>query len=188
MPSRWKKTGEETVHDAGIFKLKRAAFEREDRAKGIHDARKYYYLDSGDWINIVALTREGKVVLIRQFRIGLNDVVLETPGGMVEPEDGSPLEAAKRELLEETGFASEDFELIGTSHPNPAIQNNAIWFFLARDAARRSGQNLDPGEDIEVEAVDLKDVDRLIDSGRITHALVLNAFDFLKRKHPDYWK
>jgi ADP-ribose pyrophosphatase len=188
MISNWTKKSDAAVNDARIFELRRATFERAGGPGKASRVGTYYYLNSCDWINVVPVTSEGRVVLIRQFRAGLNDVVLETPGGMVEAADGSPLEAAKRELLEETGFGAEEFELIGKSHPNPAIQNNATWFFLARNATPRSGQNLDPGEDIEIEVVDLAGIDELIDSGRITHALVLNAFDFMKRKHPEYWR
>ena len=188
MKSRWTKTGDALIQDARIFRLRGATY-RRDRGPGLTpEVREYHYLDSADWANIVPLTEDRKVVLIRQFRIGIGDVALETPGGMVDPGDAGPLEAARRELVEETGYGSEDLEMIGRSFPNPAIQNNTIWFFVARGVRKIGGQRLDPGEDIETELVGLEEVDRLIAEGRIAHALVLNAFDFLKRKHPEYWR
>jgi ADP-ribose pyrophosphatase len=187
MKPRWKKTADTTVFDARIFTLNRATFGREGGPEEAAARRPFYYLSSCDWVNVVPITPDRKVVLIRQFRVGVNDFVLETPGGMVDPADPSPLEAAKRELLEETGYSPQEFEPIGRSHPNPATQNNSIWFFAAPEARKSGPQNLDPSEDIEVELVDLLEIDRLIDAGEIDHALVLNAFDFLKRKHPEYW-
>ena len=187
MISHWTRNNVETVYDARIFKLKKATFRRDGRQGQGPFAHPYYYLDSCDWVNIIPVTPDHKVVLIRQFRAGLNSIILETPGGMVDAEDRSPVEAARRELLEETGYGSDAIEPIGKSFPNPAIQNNAIWFFVANNARALAPQSPEPGEDIEVEVVGLVDIDRLIDSGRISHALVLNAFDFLKRKHPEYW-
>jgi ADP-ribose pyrophosphatase len=188
MRARWTKTDDVLVHDARIFRLRRAAYRRDGGSGRDPEVRSYHYFDSADWANVIPLTPDRKVVLIRQFRIGIGDIVLETPGGMVDPGDAAPLDAAKRELLEETGYGSDDLEPIGHSHPNPATQNNTIWFFVARGVRKLGGQSLDPGEDIETELVDLKDIDRLIESGEITHALVLNAFDFLRRKHPEYWR
>ena len=188
MKTRWKKTADATVFDARIFTLNRATFSRDGAAADDPSARPFYYLSSCDWVNVVPITPDRKIVLIRQFRVGVNDLVLETPGGMVDPADPSPLEAAGRELLEETGYASDDIAPIGRSHPNPATQNNSVWFFAARDARKVGPQSLDPSEDIEIELVDIGEIDRLIDAGSITHALVLNAFDFLKRKHPEYWR
>jgi ADP-ribose pyrophosphatase len=187
MISHWTKNSSETVYDARIFKLKKAIFRRDEGRGKSSFAHPFYYLDSCDWVNIVPVTPDLKVVLIRQFRAGLNDIVLETPGGMVEAEDRAPVDAARRELLEETGYGSDDIEAIGRSFPNPAILNNATWFFVAHNARTIASQNPDPGEDIEIEVVDLAHIDGLIDSGQISHALVLNAFDFLKRKHPEYW-
>jgi 8-oxo-dGTP pyrophosphatase MutT (NUDIX family) len=188
MKSPWTKTEDITVYDARIFTLHRVKYGRDGGPGRGPAPQGYYYLNSCDWVNVVPITPERRVVLIRQFRVGLGDFVVETPGGMVDPTDASPLEAARRELREETGYGSDDIVPIGRSHPNPATQNNSIWFFAARDVRKIGEQSLDPGEDIELEIVDLADIDGMIETGRITHALVLNAFDFLKRKHPEYWR
>lgn len=186
MKPRWTKTDDVEVYDARIFTLRRASYLRGGETDRERESRSYHYVDSCDWVNIVPLTPERRVILIRQFRVGADDFVIETPGGMVDPADASPLDAARRELREETGYGSDDFVPIGRSHPNPATQNNSIWFFAALGVRKIGEQSLDPGEDIELEVVDLADVDRMIGAGRISHALVLNAFDFLKRKFPEF--
>jgi ADP-ribose pyrophosphatase len=185
MKTRWKKIEDTAVYDARIFTLRRATYLRDEGGGGEPAARTYHYFDSCDWVNIIPITPEGRVVLIRQFRVGLDDFVIETPGGMVDPSDVSPLEAARRELREETGFDSERVVPLGRTHPNPATQDNSIWFFAALDVHSVGGQSLDPGEDIELEIVDLAEADRMIAEGRISHALVLNAFDLLRRKFPE---
>ena len=85
---------------------------------------EFYVLDACDWVNVVAVTEDGRMVFVEQYRHGVERTTLEIPGGMVDAEDPSPEAAARRELLEETGFASEDWRLIGTVDPNPAIQSN----------------------------------------------------------------
>jgi ADP-ribose pyrophosphatase len=182
MKPRWRKTDDTAVYDARIFTLRRATYFRDEGGKREPIARTYHYFDSCDWANIVPITPEGRVVLVRQFRVGLDDFVIETPGGMVDPSDASPLEAARRELREETGYESENIVPLGRTHPNPATQNNSIWFFAAFGVRKIGEQRLDPGEDIELEIVDLAEADRMIAEGRISHALVLNAFDLLRRK------
>lgn len=186
MKQRWTKTDDIAVYDARIFTLRRASYLRGARTDREAETGTYHYIDSYDWVNIVPLTTERRVILIRQFRIGVDDFIIETPGGMVDPADASPLEAARRELREETGYGSDEIIPIGRSHPNPATQNNSVWFFAALGVRKIGEQRLDPGEDIELEVMDLADVDRLIAVGRITHALALNAFDFLKRKFPEF--
>lgn len=186
MRSRWTKTDDVAVYDARIFTLHQAKYRRPARPGREPEERTYHYFDSCDWVNIVPLTPDLNVVLIRQFRVGVDDFVVETPGGMVDPADASPLAAARRELREETGYGSDDIVPIGRSHPNPATQNNSVWFFAARGVRKLGEQNLDPGEDIEIVLADLADVEAMIAAGQITHALVLNAFDFLRRAFPEY--
>ncbi len=187
MSTRWTKVDDAPVYDARIFTLRRTKYRRPAAGTGPQsEERTYHYFDSCDWVNVVPLTSDLRVVLIRQFRVGVDDFVLETPGGMVDPSDASPLEAARRELREETGFGSDDFVPIGRSHPNPATQDNSIWFFAARNVRKIGEASPEPGEDIEVVIAGLAEVEAMISSGRITHALVLNAFDFLRRAFPEY--
>ncbi len=140
-------------------------------------ARTFHVIDSPGWINVVALTSQGDVVLVRQFRHGNEEVTTELPGGLVDPGE-SPLEAAKRELEEETGYVSAHWEALGVLDPNPAIQSNQCSVFLALEAEKVSALALDDGEHIEVVTRPLDEVPGMIRSREITHSLVIAAFFF----------
>ncbi|NOZ87356.1 MAG: NUDIX hydrolase [Deltaproteobacteria bacterium] len=143
--------------------------------------KDYYVIESQDWINIIALTDEGNILLIRQFRQGTRSVTVEIPGGMVDPGE-DPLDAAKRELREETGYAAVTWEEIGSVTPNPAIQSNRTYTFLARGAHKAGNPEPDEDEEIETEEVALTRIPRLLEDGTIEHALVVAAFAHLARK------
>lgn len=131
-----------------------------------------------DWVNVIALTTDQRVILVRQFRFGTWSNTLEIPGGMVDPHEDDPQAAAVRELEEETGFVPGSVERLGTSLPNPAIQTNRLHSYLARDCRQVHAGHQDGSEDIEVVLVDRKDIARLVTSGEISHSLVLAAFLF----------
>lgn len=174
-PSRlkpWHKVASETIYSCRIFSLlkNRSRSPRDDRP---HD---FFVLDSGDWVNIIPVTEDGHVVLIRQYRHGTEDFTLEIPGGMVDREDPSPLAAARREMQEETGYDSADIVPLGSIHPNPAIQGNRCHSFLARNVTRKFEPSFDTTEETEVRLVPVRELPELVRSGRITHALVVVAF------------
>ena len=138
-------------------------------------------LELSDWVNIVALTPENKVVMIRQYRHGTKETGLEIPGGVVEGDDASMAVAARRELVEETGYEPEEMVFLGKVAPNPALQDNWCHSFLARGARPVREQALDAGEDIEVVEVGLEEISALIASGQINHGLVVVAFYFFEQ-------
>jgi len=140
----------------------------------------FYRLVCPDWVNVVPLTPDGRVVFVRQFRHGVGAGTLEVPGGQMDPGDRDPLEAAQRELLEESGFAGEAWEPLGWVHPNPAILGNRCHSFLVREVRPVAPIRNDHDERTEVDLIPLVQVPRLILDGSITHALVLNAFHFLQ--------
>ncbi len=140
---------------------------------------EFYYLDTGDWVNVIALTPAREVVCIEQFRVGSGEVTLEVPGGMVDPGE-DPLTACLRELAEESGYAGRDARLIGSVSPNPAIQNNRCHTGLVLDARVEHAVRFDDNEEIAVRLIPLAEIDALIASGVIHHALVLSAFMHLK--------
>lgn len=150
---------------------------RTDRARSPRTGRDhdFYILESADWVNVIPVTPLEEVVLIRQYRHGTQENTLEIPGGIVEPGD-TPEGAARKELVEETGYMDRGMTYLGYVHPNPAILNNRCHTFLARDVFMSSDQSQDDKEDIEVLLHPLSDVTRLIRENRITHALVLAAF------------
>ena len=128
-------------------------------------------LEFRSWANIVALTKTGEVVLVRQYRHGVREVLLEFPGGVVE--DGEdPLDGAKRELIEETGYTASRWMEVGKLYPNPAFQTNTLYCYLALDSEKVTGQSLDAGEDIEVHLMPLDDLVDLAKRGEFLHALM----------------
>lgn len=115
----------------------------------------YYVLDYADWVQVVAVTGDDHVVLVRQYRHGAGEVNLEIPGGVIDAGESDPVAAARRELREETGYDG-DGQLIGAHFANPGTQNNRVFSVLVTDARRVQAQALDPSEDIAVELVPLQ--------------------------------
>jgi 8-oxo-dGTP pyrophosphatase MutT (NUDIX family) len=179
MVQKWKKLASEHLADYRIFTV------RQDKRLSPRTGREhqFYVLDADDWINVIPLTPNGNVVFIHQFRHGTAEITLEIPGGIVDDEDGGPAVAARRELLEETGYQAGDIIHIGTVTPNPAFINNRCHTYLALDARWTQLPQFDGAEDIAVEEIPLGDVPDLIGNGRITHALVIAAFYHLERYH-----
>lgn len=128
-----------------------------------------------DWVNVIALTPDREVVLIEQYRHGIDRVTLEIPGGMVD-EGESPVGAAVRELLEETGHAGGEPRVLGVTTPNPAFQDNRLTTVLVPDCRLVAEPAGDAHEEIAVRLVPLPEIRGLLRSGEIHHALVVAAF------------
>ncbi len=135
---------------------------------------EFYRLDFADWVNVVALTKNKKIITIKQFRFGTERTEIEIPGGAIENGE-DPLAAGQRELLEETGFSGKNGRVIGRVCPNPAIQSNWCYTVFIEDVTRVAEQNMDDMEDIKVKLISLGEMNDLIRHGLITHGLVLNA-------------
>jgi 8-oxo-dGTP pyrophosphatase MutT (NUDIX family) len=174
----WPLVTSKVIHTFSIYALRQDTRQSPRTGKN----HEFLVLDSRDWINVVPVTPSGNLVLIRQFRHGTASMVWEIPGGMMDPGDANPEHAARRELLEETGYEPEDMVFLGAVHPNPAIQNNRCHTFLARNARPLRAQRLDTSEDIEVREASWPEVARMVDEGQITHSLVLTAL-FWYRRH-----
>jgi len=177
--SSWKRLSARTVSDHRILRL------REDlyRFEPADVEREFVVIEAPDWVNVVALTDELDVVLIRQFRHGVGCVTLEIPGGVVD-EGEEPAECALRELREETGYSAGRAEGVGVVWPNPAIQDNSCHVFLARGARRVGVPRPDPLERIEVVTTPLARIPALIREGKIRHALVIAAFGMIDMLGP----
>lgn len=137
-----------------------------------------YVIETGTWVNVIALTKDRKIVLIKQYRHGVGQVLLEIPAGVMDAEDESPLQAAKRELLEETGYASEKFVQIGSVYPNPATHTNMTYSFLALDVEKVGEQNLDETEEIEISLVPFDEFIALAKESGLPQALHVSALFF----------
>jgi 8-oxo-dGTP pyrophosphatase MutT (NUDIX family) len=143
--------------------------------------RDVFTFECPDWCNVVAVTSDDHVVFVWQYRFGTEAMSLEIPGGVVD--DGeAPIESARRELLEETGFAADALEPLSVVEPNPALQGNRCHTFLARGARRVAAPSLDENEELEELLVPVRDLSRLLDEGHVTHALVHSALEAFLRK------
>ncbi|MGB5233148.1 MAG: NUDIX hydrolase [Desulfoprunum sp.] len=139
--------------------------------------KEFYRFDCPDWVNIVAVTPEREIVLIRQFRYGSNRIEIEIPGGTIEAAE-DPVAAGRRELLEETGYAGDKARIIGRVCPNPAIQGNYCYTVLVEDAQLVAPPTMDEMEDIVTVPMAENEVRAWMREGKIEHGLVLNALMF----------
>lgn len=166
----WRKLRSKQIADCRVFTV------REDYCKNDeNETASFFVIENPDWVNIIAVTKDDKVVLIEQYRHGTEEITLEIPGGMVD-EGEEPAKCAERELLEETGFIAKEFIYLGKSRPNPAIQTNWIYHFFAKGCEKTGETKFDEHENINTKLVDLSDVESLIESEQITHSLVLSGF------------
>ncbi len=132
---------------------------------------EYYVLEYPSWVNVIALTDEGQFVMVQQYRHGLGEIFIELVAGVVE--DGeAPLEAAKRELEEETGFGGGEWELLTVISANPGSQNNLSYSFVARGVKPITAQHLDRTEDVEVKLLSESEVFAMLCDDRVKQALM----------------
>lgn len=177
-PRPWKRLGRDREADYRILKVhdERAVNPRNDTE------HRLTLVECPDWVNVIAVTKSGQLVFVRQFRFGIWANTLEIPGGALEPGE-DPATAATRELEEETGYRAGRIESLGAVHPNPAFQTNRCHSFLALDCEKVHAGKQDSGEDIAVELYRREELPRLL-GVEVTHSLVLVAF-FLERLRAD---
>lgn len=181
MKNSWICEREESVLKTPIMDLKKL----HCRSSETGQKYSFYVVDAPEWVNVIPVTEQGNVVLIRQYRIGIQKHTLEIPGGVVDREDGDSQTTALRELAEETGYLPVEgarVEALGWTYSNPAIFNNRTHSYVVGPVRRDREQNLDPAEMIEIVEVPLAEIPELIRQGEINHGLILNAFQFLAMK------
>lgn len=133
--------------------------------------KEYYILEYPDWVNIIAITKEGEFVMIRQYRHGLGETRYELSAGVCE-ESEDPMESARRELYEETGYGGGEWQLWMTVSPNPSTSTNLTYSFLATDVECISTQHLEATEDITVHLLSEAEVRTLLENDEIRQALM----------------
>jgi ADP-ribose pyrophosphatase len=176
----WPCIRSQSVQSFRVFSI-RADTTISPRTNAKHD---FYVIETRDWVNIIPITADHQVVMVRQYRHGSREVTLEIPGGLVDPGD-TPEKAAARELLEETGYQAAKLMQIGVVNPNPALFNNRCYTYLARNATKVRDSMPDQTEDIEVALIPLVDIPELICKGKIDHAIVIGAFTHYFLRHPE---
>lgn len=170
MSKIWKVLSSRELFKAGFFRF------RSDQCE-LPDGRvmpNYYVLEFPDWVNIVPVTDDNKIVLVEQYRQASGEVCLEIPGGSTDPKfKEDPKVAALRELAEETGYVPEDVRLVGVHAPNPAMQNNRMHTFVGFGCRLVTQPQLDPFEDINVVTKSIPEVVDMIFTGKINHSIVV---------------
>ncbi len=174
-PSRWKKLGHTIQAKTAVFDVQSVRYRHTARGT----EKNFVVVRAPDWVNVLALTRDGRLVLVRQFRFGTDGFSLEIPGGVMEPGE-DPVVAGVRELREETGYVGRNARLLGRVHPNPAIQSNWFHVVLVEDAERTAELEWDETEELEVTTLPVEEVLAQARNGGITHSLVLNALFLLE--------
>ncbi len=179
-PRRWKSVSAEPLADCAVFRVSRTLA----RSPTTGDVHPFFRIDAEEWVNVVPLTDDGQVVMVRQYRHGAQELTLEIPGGIVDPGE-SPEAAALRELQEETGYDAREIVPAGSLNPNPALFTNRVHTFVAR-GCRRVGEIRNSGmEETSVELVALDHLRRRVREGHVDHALVVAALYRWELEEPE---
>ena len=176
----WKTIRSIPAGDFRIFKIRSDTCVNPRTGKE-HD---FYVLDSVNWVNVIAITPDQRLVMIHQYRHGSGTVELEIPGGMMDPHETDPVTAAVRELREETGYEGENARLLGRVHSNPAILSNTTFTVLVENCRLKHGVEFDQGEDLATQLVPVAEIPKLVAEEQIGHSLVVAAlyyFDLWQR-------
>jgi 8-oxo-dGTP pyrophosphatase MutT (NUDIX family) len=171
---RWTRGEERPLVKTRVLEVWSRRYARPGRS----DEREFVVAKAPDWVNVLAVTPDGRLVLVKQFRHGIDGFSLEIPGGVVEPGE-DPVAAGVRELREETGFAGPGAQLLASVHPNPAVQNNRCHVVLVKGAVPSGPTDWDPDEEIEVSTMAVGEVFDAARAGRISHSLTIaSLFQF----------
>lgn len=175
---RWKVLKSTEMFKAGFFRLRVDECELPDG----RIAPRYYVLEFPNWVNVIPVTDDGQMILVRQYRHAGDDIYLEIPGGSADSHDENPADTAARELREETGYTARELVDCGWHSPNPAMQNNKLYTYLALGCAKTDEQDLDPYEDLEVLTLSIDEVYKRLEQGEIRHSLIAASLSLALRQ------
>jgi 8-oxo-dGTP pyrophosphatase MutT (NUDIX family) len=164
---KWKTLKSEYLFKDLWFTVRQDTCERPDGKI----VTPYYVYEFPTWVNAVAITTEGKIILERQYRHGSGEVGYEIPGGCVDDTDATNKDAVARELLEETGYVFDNYEYLGRISSNPSTNNNWMHMYLATGGKLIQDQNLDPNEEIEVHLFSMQELKEMIRNNELTQSM-----------------
>lgn len=168
--ARWITKTENKEYETPIFNI----FKRRAQLPEEGLESDFYIIDAPAWVNVIAVTGEQQLILVEQFRHGIEELTWEIPGGVTDPGE-TPEDTARRELREETGFVSECWTALGSLSSNPAILNNRTYLYLAEACIREGNQQLDANEYITVREYPVQDFLRMVRDGKVHHSIVVAA-------------
>ncbi len=166
----WKKIDSKQDVDLKLFRVRWDLVENP-RTK---QALERLVLETEDWVNVVPITKDNKVVIVNQYRFGVAKIIPEIPGGLIDKGEESK-SAAIRELEEETGYTGGEWMYLGSVEPNPAFHTNLCHHWLALGVEKTKNPSLDAGEDISVDTFTYAEIRQMIAGGQICHVLALSA-------------
>ena len=169
---KWNKTNQKTLYDTQWFKLHASNYEMPNR----NLIRDFHTIEYKEWVHIIPLTKNNQVVMIEQYRPGVDKVCYEFPGGIVEDNEDIK-KSAKRELIEETGYDSNsNLELIYSGTGNPAMNTNMNHGFLIKNCIKSHKQDLDRSEDIKVHEFSIYEIHEMIKKNELIYSTQVATF------------
>ncbi|PHN04971.1 NUDIX hydrolase [Flavilitoribacter nigricans] len=167
---KWKRLSSEVGPDLKLFRARWDEMQNPRNEK----SQKMIILQSKDAVNVVAVSPQKTIVFVRQYRFGIEDFTLELPGGLLN-HDEEVIPAAKRELREETGYVSENWEELGKVASNPVFMDSYIFHYLAENANAKFELALDDGEDVEIVEIPIEEVKKMLNAGTFQHPHTISA-------------
>jgi hypothetical protein len=169
-PAIWQQLSKETLAEYKIFSVSRCELKNPSNNK----SGDFYIIDCNDWVQVIAETSDGRIVMVNQYRFGSCKLSLELPGGMVEHGE-NVVEAAQRELEEETGFCGKPAKIIATLYPNPAIQTNILNVVLIKNCTKQKNTHFDEFEDLTTSLITKQNLKKAVTNGEISHCITIAA-------------